>query len=103
MVSKPANLKDVETCVRYILAHYPNTRNNDKLLMLYYWQTIDQIPIPKTFWHDFLTKATHPETIRRTRQKIQAQGNYLPTPETQQKRKNLTQRFKEYAQQKLPF
>lgn len=102
-MEKPKDLKDVETCVRYILAHYPNARNNDKLLMLLYWEIIDQIPIPKTFRYDFLTKATHPETIRRTRQKIQAKGEYPPDQQTQQKRQTLIQKFKQYAQTKLPF
>jgi len=87
-------LQNTETCIRYILAHYPEARNNDKLLMLLYWELVDKIQIPKEFRQAFLYKATHPETIRRMRQKIQEQGDYLPRQEVLEKRRKRQEAFK---------
>ena len=41
------NLKDAETMVRHIMALFPETRSNDKLLMLHYWELADRIKIPR--------------------------------------------------------
>jgi len=88
-------LSNTETAVRYLLAHYPDARSNDKLLMLLYWELVDKINIPKEFRRDFLYRATHPETIRRMRQKIQEQGNYLPRPEILEKRQKRSKLFRQ--------
>ncbi|MEM1553172.1 MAG: hypothetical protein QW734_01935 [Candidatus Bathyarchaeia archaeon] len=101
MTERKKDLMDVEFGVRHILAHYPNARSNDKLLMLYFWRDVDGIEITPEFWSAFLKKATHPETIRRTRQKIQSQGEYLPDEETLQRRRKSEEGFKKYAQTKL--
>ena len=91
MTETPEKLKEklqgVELCVRHILALNPEARNNDKLLMLLYWEIIDGIQIPKEFKKAFLTKATHPETIRRARQRIQEQGDYLPSQDVLEARR----------------
>ena len=69
--------RDAETMVRYILAHFPNARSDDKLLLLYYWRMADKIDIPAEVWRQIMTKATTPETITRMRRKIQHDdGNY---------------------------
>jgi len=88
-------LRGTETCVRYILAHYPEARNDDKLLMLLYWEIIDHIKIPKEFKIAFRRYATHPETIRRMRQKIQHEGDYLPRKEVLEYRRSRSKKFKE--------
>ena len=88
-------LRDAETCVRYILAHYPEARNDDKLLMLLYWEIIDRIKIPKEFKIAFRKYATHPETIRRVRQKIQSSGDYLPRKEVLEYRRRRSKKFRE--------
>jgi len=88
------DMKGVYTCVRYILAHYPNARSNDKLLMLLYWKMVDGIDIPRDFWYAFLHRATPPETIRRARQKIQEAGDYLPDKETLEKRRKLEEAYR---------
>ena len=90
-----SELKDTETIVRYIMAHFPETRSNDKLLMLHYWELADKIRIPRTFWRDFMKKATPPETITRVRRKIQAEGDYLPREEVYQKRQARSRKFRE--------
>jgi len=98
-------LSRVETGIRYILAHYPDARNNDKLLMLLFWEICDQIPIPKEFRIAFLHKATPPETIRRMRQKIQEKGDYLPSPEVLEARRKKQQAMRQALspQQKTLF
>jgi hypothetical protein len=62
--------------VEAILAAYPGTRNNDKELMLEYWETVDKVDLRNRF--DFIFFATSPESIRRARQLIQEEGRYLP-------------------------
>jgi hypothetical protein len=99
MAETPEQLKTIlsntETAIRYILAHYPEARNNDKLLMLLYWELVDKIKIPKEFQQAFLHRATHPETIRRTRQKIQSQHEYLPSEDVLKKRRRLQDMYRE--------
>ena len=88
-------IQGVELCVRHIMALFPETRSNDKLLMLYYWELADKIRIPRTFWRDFMKKATPPETITRVRRKIQAEGDYLPREEVYQKRQARSRKFRQ--------
>jgi hypothetical protein len=99
MTEQPEQLKEklsrVETGIRYILAHYPEARNNDKLLMLLFWEIFDKIQIPKEFRQAFLYRATPPETIRRARQKIQSAGNYLPSPEVLEARRRKQQAMRQ--------
>jgi hypothetical protein len=99
MTETPEQLKEVlsntEMAIRYILAHYPEARNNDKLLMLLYWELADKIPIPVEFRRAFLYRATHPETIRRMRQKIQEQGDYLPRQEVLEARRRKQQAMRQ--------
>jgi hypothetical protein len=109
MTEQPEQLKEklsrVETGIRYILAHYPEARNNDKLLMLLFWEIFDKINIPKEFRQAFLYRATPPETIRRARQKIQSEGDYLPSPEVLEARRRKQQAMRQALspQQKTLF
>ena len=88
-------MRGVELCVRHILALYPEARNNDKLLMLLYWEVIDKIPMTREFKRTFLKRATHPESIRRMRQKIQHEGDYLPRKEVLERRRIRSKKFRE--------
>jgi hypothetical protein len=65
--------------------------------MLLFWEICDQIPIPKEFRIAFLHKATPPETIRRARQKIQSQHEYLPSEDVLRKRRRLQDMYREVA------
>ncbi|RLG36791.1 MAG: hypothetical protein DRN91_07115 [Candidatus Alkanophagales archaeon] len=87
--------KGVELCVSYILAHFPETRSNDKLLLLRYWEMVDKIKIPRAFWREFLRKATTPETITRARRRIQAEGEFLPRREVLERRQARSRKFRE--------
>jgi hypothetical protein len=71
--------------VEAILAKHPGTRNDDKDLMLTYWEEIDNVKLGNRF--DFIFFATSPESIRRARQLIQEEGSYLPDDEVVAKRR----------------
>jgi len=105
MTSTKEQLSNTEMAVRHILAHNPDARSNDKLLMLLYWEIVDKIPIPKEFRLAFLHKATPPETIRRARQKIQAEGDYLPSPDVLEARRRKQEAMRQALspQQKTLF
>jgi hypothetical protein len=67
--------------VAYILENYPETRGNDRLCMLRYWEEFDglRVQLGEDAWAVFFdlfkvehpAKITHPETIRRGRQSVQ--------------------------------
>jgi hypothetical protein len=94
-------LFNTEMAVRYILAHFPEARNNDKLLLLLYWELIDKIKIPREFRYAFLSRATPPETITRCRRRVQSSNRYPPSEEAVRRRRRLKDVFKEWSQQKL--
>lgn len=64
--------------VRRILEEFPQTRDDDKLLMVVYWALYDGVKIP----YSQIKRATPPETIRRARQMIQSSGELLPSKST---------------------
>lgn len=67
---------------------YPETRNDDKKLILAVWYLQDN-NYDKNFRHFFQTKAKSPETIRRTRQRLQEQGLYRSNEKIEQYRYEL--------------
>jgi hypothetical protein len=66
--------------VEEILRKYEQARGDDKFLLLAYWKEIDGIDF-SNFEHEFMTKGTMAESIRRQRQLIQEEGKYLPSEE----------------------
>lgn len=72
------------TLVERILAEKPETRDSDRLLILYVWQaqglklTAEQIQQYK--------EVSSPESIRRTRQKLQEDGKYRASEQVEQER-----------------
>lgn len=88
--------KTVEN-VKEILKKYPETRSSDFLLIIYYIRHycpdlsryIGFIP------SDIIQKYEGIfEKIRRTRQKIQEQGFYLPDPSVIERRKKLSKKYR---------
>jgi len=69
--------KTVKSAVRFLLARYPELRNDDRPLILYFWYYLDRFPV--FLPADRTGRLTSPETIRRARQKIQMTGKFLPT------------------------
>jgi hypothetical protein len=86
---------DVELCVRYILAHFPEARNNDKILMILFWRIFDKITVPREFERAFIKYATTPETITRARRMVQASGDYMPTGEIKEYRESRRKKIRE--------
>jgi hypothetical protein len=70
--------------VERVLELKPETRDDDKLLMLYVWQ-MQGLHFSKGQLEAF-KKASSPESIRRTRQKLQEEGLYLASPEVEEQR-----------------
>lgn len=83
---KAKNGKTVVENVTDILRNFPETRNNDRLLMAYYWAAIDEIDFDgdmDEFLDGFKT-ATPPSSIQRARQMVNYEAiedNFLPTDE----------------------
>ena len=72
MISKIYNIKDI---VYHLMLNYPEMRDNDRQLMLNVWDRQDGELVTKSFKEfagDFKKgKYADPESIRRTRQKLQ--------------------------------
>ena len=84
--------------VRWILANYPNARNSDFYLIILYIRKfvpelaryISYIPYDVVKKYDGIF-----ESIRRARQKIQEQGEYLPTdPAVLKRRRKLARLYR---------
>jgi len=90
-------LRTVKDRVEYLLARYPDARNSDLYLTILYLRKFTElgryiryIPYNVIKKYDGVF-----ETIRRTRQKIQEEGRYLPTdPEVLKKRKKLAEKYR---------
>jgi hypothetical protein len=93
---------DSTQIIKQALLEFPETRGNDKLLILKVWelQGLQFSPEQKSKFLNILSS----ETIRRTRQKLQQLGQYLPSKEIQKKRKELADIYRlENRQKKLIF
>ena len=94
--SAPQGLK-LRDKVAYILEHHPDARDDDALLLYYYWLEFDNLADSlepdalRRFKTWFAGSATNPETIRRRRQEIQQlrgeYGHLLPSEQVANYRK----------------
>ncbi|MDK2600599.1 hypothetical protein QO179_24200 [Bacillus stercoris] len=75
------NQRVVKQNVYSILEEVEETRNNDKLLLLTYWEKFDGIDFNQNFKEQFVQSSTTSESITRARRSIQASGLFLPTEE----------------------
>ncbi len=85
---KAKNGLSITQNVRDLLAKFPETRENDKVLYAYYWALIDEVDFNSfdSFLESFVN-ATQPATISRSRQRInyeakENQERYLPRDES---------------------
>jgi hypothetical protein len=79
--------KTAERLVNSVLRDYPDTRRNDKELMIKIWEVQG---LKLTDEQKFLFgKCLPAETIRRSRQKIQEMGAYRPEKPVYEQRKLL--------------
>ncbi len=77
-------MRKVTPTVEKILRDYPQTRSSDKLLLLYVWHNMGLILTEKQMEKFMDMPST--ETIRRIRQKIQENGQYLATDRIRRER-----------------
>lgn len=77
----------VKDKVERVLSQKPETRDNDKLLMLYVWQ-IEGLNLSDSQLKKW-KEVSSPESIRRMRQKFQEEGEYKASEEVEQKRYEL--------------
>jgi hypothetical protein len=82
---KTKNGKSIIDNVKEILEMSPEARNNDRILMAYYWAVVDEVDFRSfdSFVETF-AKATPPSSLQRSRQLINyecAEETYLPTDE----------------------
>lgn len=87
----------VKDKVERVLQYKPETRDNDKLLMLYVWQ-MEGLKFSKSQLEAF-KKASSPESIRRMRQKLQENGKYKASEAVEKKRFDLYQK----TRQTIPY
>lgn len=82
-----ARLDTIRENVRSILARYPETRNNDRLLEAIYMEEYHGV----TRLYVYATTPDLPslDTILRRRREIQEQGFFLPTDEAVAKRRKI--------------
>lgn len=71
-------VKSISDTVKFVLQQVPDSRDNDRLLMFKVWKkenpALDSNPCVYSFAKDFIAGSySDPESIRRSRQKIQEQ------------------------------
>ena len=90
-------MKNIEPLVKEVLSEFPVTRGSDWELIFKVWYN-QGVFIPVELRQKIMSKCSSFETIRRTRQKIQHDGLYLPDEKTQkmrkQKAKEMHDKFK---------
>lgn len=100
MSTLAARAKKVRENVLTLLEEIPETRNDDKLLMVNYWQRFDEITFDENFATAFVSAATSPESIHRARRSIQSGGLFTPTDEEVLKnRRMLAEEARQYYAQ----
>ncbi len=90
------SLKTVEDKVIALLEEYPMLRSCDRMLIATYMRTYHRIES----FREYALRQPAPtpfESIRRTRQLIQAAGLYLANEETQRMRDNAVDQYKSYS------
>lgn len=100
MSTVASRARKVRENVLTLLEEVPATRNDDRLLMVNYWQRFDEITFNENFATSFINAATSPESIRRARQSIQSGALFMPTDtEVLKNRRMLAEETREYYAQ----
>ena len=85
-------IESLKEVVEYCLQNYPETRSCDReLLFRVYLKTGFATREKKgiLFKYENLKELPNFESIRRTRQKLQEEGHFLPLPSVKEERKNI--------------
>jgi len=98
MKNLPLDFKNAEQLVARVLKKYPEARSNDRELIRLVWE-LQGFRIPKKLL-SFYYRVLSPETIRRTRQKLQSQGLFLPEPKKVAERSLFAMEMRDYFRKK---
>jgi len=85
--------KKIQPRVERILKNYPETRGSDKLLQIKYLNQYQNTNFSQEQIQALL-KAPSLESIRRSRQKIQEAGKYLPSSDVILRRRKLEDKYR---------
>lgn len=96
MATTSQRAREVRANVFNILEASEEARNDDRVLVIKYWNEIDGINYDATFPHQFISRATTAESITRARRAIQSTGLFLPTQETVLRRRHRQQELQEH-------
>lgn len=101
-MNKSKELTNMQAVVKEILQNYPKTRNSDKELFVNVCRTVCPEILSQPFWYAFSDQANNVmpnfETVRRTRQKIQAAHPELAADaDVEEMRMVNEEAFREYA------
>jgi hypothetical protein len=84
-----AKIRTVRERVRYLLEHYPSTKGNDRELLIRYYRIFEPQIGLRVRDFDALLHMTSFDTVKRRRQELQENGEYLPTSHTIRKRRMI--------------
>ena len=82
--------RKVKERVYDLLERFESTRNNDKVLLLKYWELYDGLDM-NDFAIAFVLGGTSPESITRARRSIQSTGLFPPTAESVLRKRRMLQ------------
>jgi hypothetical protein len=89
---------EVEKMVAVLLNENEDCRNHDNILIPKFWERYNKVDFQSKECIESLKTATGAATIIRARQRLQAQGKFLPTnPEILEARKKQEARIRNYA------
>lgn len=88
--------KQVRDSVAKILEQHPETRDDDRHLLLRFWNEVDQIHFDYTFPQKFAEQATSAESITRARRQLQQSGMYKSSEESSKMRQQRQAELREH-------
>ena len=83
-------LRKVKERISFILDKYPPTRDDDRVLLRYYYRIFEPYVTLKV---SELTAMTTPESITRCRRKVQEKGQFMPSDQVAGKRRRREQQI----------
>jgi hypothetical protein len=89
-------MSNVRENVENLMDRFPDTRSDDRLLIMMYWTHKDGIKVSDSMvnvW-DVIRNTTSAESITRARRLVQKEGLYPATPEVQAERKGKAAKMK---------
>ncbi len=89
--------KNSESMVKAVMRDFPETRGDDRKLMLKVWEIQGLRLTPEQ--QQMFMKVFPAETIRRSRQKLHERGNYMPVKQVYEQRRLLDGDVRDYMKE----